>query len=64
MPIDKRVDFAAALDGVADGATVFISGFGARASRTHSFTRCASAAQKTSLWWSIRQRTVIRSPMS
>jgi len=28
MPIDKRVDFAAALDGVADGATVFISGFG------------------------------------
>jgi 3-oxoadipate CoA-transferase, alpha subunit len=28
MPIDKRVDFTAALDGVADGATVFISGFG------------------------------------
>ena len=28
MPIDKRVNFAAALDGVADGATVFISGFG------------------------------------
>src|ERR1700736_858392 len=28
MPIDKRVGFAAALDGVADGATVFISGFG------------------------------------
>jgi len=28
MPIDKRVDFAAALDGVVDGATVFISGFG------------------------------------
>src|SRR3954453_21154199 len=28
MPIDKRVDFAAALDGVADGAPVFISGFG------------------------------------
>jgi 3-oxoadipate CoA-transferase alpha subunit len=28
MPIDKRVSFAAALDGVADGATVFISGFG------------------------------------
>ena len=28
MPIDKRVDFAEALDGVSDGATVFISGFG------------------------------------
>jgi len=28
MPIDKRVDFTAALDGVADEATVFISGFG------------------------------------
>jgi len=28
MPIDKRVNFTAALDGVADGATVFISGFG------------------------------------
>jgi 3-oxoadipate CoA-transferase alpha subunit len=28
MPIDKRVSFAAALDGVANGATVFISGFG------------------------------------
>ena len=28
MPIDKRVSFAAALDGVGDGATVFISGFG------------------------------------
>ena len=28
MPIDKRVEFSAALDGDADGATVFISGFG------------------------------------
>ena len=28
MPIDKRVDFAKALEGVEDGATVFISGFG------------------------------------
>jgi 3-oxoacid CoA-transferase A subunit len=28
MPIDKRVSFAAALEGVSDGATVFISGFG------------------------------------
>jgi 3-oxoacid CoA-transferase A subunit len=28
MPIDKRVGFAAALDGVSDGVTVFISGFG------------------------------------
>jgi 3-oxoacid CoA-transferase A subunit len=28
MPIDKRVDFAGALEGVEDGATVFISGFG------------------------------------
>lgn len=28
MPIDKRTDFAAALEGVEDGATVLISGFG------------------------------------
>jgi 3-oxoacid CoA-transferase A subunit len=28
MPIDKRVSFADALDGVSDGATVFITGFG------------------------------------
>src|ERR1044071_8217267 len=28
MPIDKRVEFARALDGVSDGATVFITGFG------------------------------------
>src|SRR6187549_2306074 len=28
MPIDKRVDLAGALDGVSDGATVFITGFG------------------------------------
>ncbi len=28
MPIDKRVAFEQALDGVADGATVFITGFG------------------------------------
>src|SRR5258707_12569293 len=28
MPIDKRVEFARALDGVGDGATVFITGFG------------------------------------
>jgi 3-oxoadipate CoA-transferase, alpha subunit len=28
MPIDKRVEFAKALDGVGDGATVFITGFG------------------------------------
>ena len=28
MPIDKRVTFAQALDGVGDGATVFITGFG------------------------------------
>src|SRR5882762_2294134 len=28
MPIDKRVSLAEALDGVSDGATVFITGFG------------------------------------
>lgn len=28
MPIDKRVSFEQALDGVSDGATVFITGFG------------------------------------
>ena len=28
MPIDKRVEFVRALDGVGDGATVFITGFG------------------------------------
>jgi 3-oxoacid CoA-transferase A subunit len=28
MPTDKRVDLASALDGVNDGATVFVSGFG------------------------------------
>jgi 3-oxoacid CoA-transferase A subunit len=28
MPIDKRVSFERALDGVGDGATVFITGFG------------------------------------
>src|SRR3954463_6989175 len=28
MPIDKRVSFADALEGVSDGATVFITGFG------------------------------------
>jgi 3-oxoacid CoA-transferase A subunit len=28
MPIDKRVSFEAALDGVSDGSTVFITGFG------------------------------------
>jgi 3-oxoacid CoA-transferase A subunit len=28
MPIDKRVTFAGALDGVSDGATVLITGFG------------------------------------
>ena len=28
MPIDKRVNLAEALDGVSDGATVFITGFG------------------------------------
>jgi len=28
MPIDKRVTFAQALEGVGDGATVFITGFG------------------------------------
>ena len=28
MPIDKRVEFEKALDGVSDGATVFITGFG------------------------------------
>ena len=28
MPIDKRASLADALDGVSDGATVFITGFG------------------------------------
>ena len=52
MPIDKRVQSTAeALEGVADGATVFITGFGGAGFPTSSFTLWPKKARRTLLWW-------------
>ena len=43
MPIDKRVEFAEALDGVGDGATVFITGLRRRGLSQQAHSRVARA---------------------
>ena len=46
MPIDKRVTLADALDGVSDGATVFISGLRRRGLSQHADPRAARRGPK------------------
>jgi len=63
MPIDKRVDFAAALD-VSRTGDSFHLGFRGRGLPNALIHALRERGPKNLTLWSIRQRTVIRSPMS